>query len=74
MITYEEAYAKARELKPNFDACDEYDNAYVFKAESERFNIGGEGACVILKTTGKAINTTEFFDNYSPVFIRNISV
>ena len=35
MITYDEALTKARELKENIDACDEYENAYMFKTKAD---------------------------------------
>lgn len=74
MVTFEEALKKAKALKPGIDACDEYDKGYLFKAKSERFMIGGDGPCVVLKSTGKAVNQTEFYDNYRPEYIKEISL
>ncbi len=51
MITYEDALKKARELKHNIDACDEYDVGYMFKAKADAFTIGGDGPCCIIKDT-----------------------
>lgn len=48
MISYNEALAKARALKPNIDACDEYNDAYVFKTRADYDTIGGDSPCVIL--------------------------
>ncbi|MBO4901494.1 MAG: hypothetical protein J5518_01690 [Lachnospiraceae bacterium] len=69
MITYEDALKKARELKHNIDACDEYDVGYMFKAKADAFTIGGDGPCCIIKDTGRAVCQTEFYERYEPVFI-----
>ena len=74
MIGYDEALAKAKELKHNIDACDEYDTAYMFKARSEEYTIGGNSPCVILKENGKAIHQLEYFDNYDHKHIREFDV
>ena len=74
MIEYDEALKKAKELKPNIDACDEYENAYAFKARSEEFCIGGDGACVILKENGRALNQLEYYDNYETKHIREFDI
>ena len=74
MIGYDEALKKAKELKPNIDACDEYDTAYLFKARSEEYCIGGDGACVILKKDGRALNQLEFFDSYDHEHIREFDL
>ena len=50
--------------------CDEYDTAYLFKARSEEFNIGGDSPCVILKENGRAITQLEYFDNYEQRHIK----
>lgn len=74
MLTLIEALKLAKELKSGIDACDEYDIAYVFKRKADRFNIGGDGACVILKENGRAINQTDFFECNNPVHIREIEI
>ncbi len=74
MITYDEAYEKARELKPDFDACDEYDKGYMFKCKADKFSIGGSGPCVIVKETGEAISDLVFYDEYAPKFIKEVEV
>ena len=74
MVTYEEALKKAKTLKHNINACDEYDIAYLFKSTEEEFCIGGNGPCVILKENGRAINRLEFFDNYDCEHIREFAV
>lgn len=74
MISYDEALKKAKELKSNIDACDEYDVAYLFKARSEEYCIGGDGPCVILKDNGRAINQLEFFENYEHEHIKEFSI
>lgn len=74
MITYDEALTKARELKENIDACDEYENAYMFKTKADEYTLGGDGACIILKENGKAISQLEYFDNYDTEHIREFDV
>lgn len=74
MVTYEEALKKAKELKPNIDACDEYDIGYMFKAKADEFSIGGDGACCIIKDTGEAVCQTEFYDSYDPVFVGELAI
>ena len=74
MITYDEALKKAKELKPNIDACDEYDIAYMFKARSEEYTLGGDSPCVILKEDGKAITQLMFFDNYDYEHLREFDI
>lgn len=73
-MTYEEAFKKAKELKPNIDACDEYDKGFVFKTKSDEWSIGGDPPCVILKSSGDAINQVEFFDMHNPKFIRTFDL
>lgn len=74
MITYDEAFKKAKALKPNIDACDEYDIAYLFKSKADEFTIGGDGPCVILKEDGRAINQLELVDNYDHELIREFNL
>lgn len=73
MITFEEALSKAKELKSNIDYCVEYNNAYLFGARSEEYDIGAE-ACIILKDGGKAIDAVTFFDDYNPEEIREFDL
>ena len=74
MVTYDEALAIARKLKKNIDACDEYNDAYVFKARSEEYMIGGPGPCVVLKENGKAISQVNYFDSYQAQHIREFNI
>ena len=74
MISYEEAYKKAKDLKSNIDACDEYDIGYVFKSRDDEYTIGGDGPCCIIKDSGRAVCQTEFIDRYDPVFVREIEL
>lgn len=74
MVGYEEALAAAKKLKSFIDTCDEYTNAYVFKSEADRFSIGGDGPCCILKKDGRAVNFTEYIDVYAGEFIKTITV
>lgn len=74
MVSYEEALALAVKLKPNIDACDEYDQAFLFKCKEEEWLIGGDGPIVVLKETGKAINQIAFFDDCGPKLIRSFDL
>ena len=74
MVSYDEALKIAKELKENIDACDEYENAYLFKTKADEYTFGGEGACIILKENGRAINQLEYFDNYDTNHIREFDV
>jgi hypothetical protein len=74
MVSYEEALAIARKLKPNIDACDEYDQAFLFKCKSEEWLIGGDGPVVVLKDTGKAIHQLAFFDSCGLKLIRSVDI
>ena len=74
MITYEKAYKIAKSLKPNADACVEYENAYMFKTKADEWSIGEDGACVILKKNGKAISQTLYFDKYGSDFVREFDL
>lgn len=62
MISYEEAYTKAKELKPNLDSCTEFENGYMFGSSKDKGYYGGSGhtPVVILKENGKAIPMNEF--------------
>ena len=65
MISFEEAYAKAKAYKPDIDMCTEYENGYVFVCKADAMSIGGydEEPVVILKETGKITDITSFVDN-----------
>ena len=74
MVTYQQAYEIERNLKRNIDACDEYSDAYAFKCRAAGWGIGGDGACIVLKENGRAINQLEYFDNYEADHIREFDV
>lgn len=65
MITFDEAYAKAKELKDNIDGYFEYENGYVFSGSEDEGYTGGAGhtPVVIEKETGKAISMPRFVAN-----------
>lgn len=65
MISYEEALKIAKTLKSRIEKCVETSNAYLFKNADDEYSIGGEGICCILKESGKAIDTTIYYDNYA---------
>ena len=74
MVTYDEALKKAKTLKSNIDACDEYSDAFVFKCRAEEWSSGGNAPCVILKDSGRAINQVEYFDRYEADHIREFDI
>ncbi|MCR5596457.1 MAG: hypothetical protein K6G12_11455 [Lachnospiraceae bacterium] len=61
MIIYEEAYRKAKEIRPDINLCTEYENAYVFGAKEDENYIGGYGhtPVVIIKEDGLVTNMLE---------------
>ncbi len=73
-MTYEEALKKAKKLKPNIDACEEYNDAWMFKCKAEEWDIGGAGACIILKENGKALNQVDYYDLYEAKHIRGFDI
>lgn len=76
MITYEDAYKKAKELKANIDGCTEYENGYVFSSSSDVGFIGGKGhtVCVILKENGDAIPMNVFVMQGAGEYIREFDI
>lgn len=74
MVTFEQALETAKKLKPNCDACDEYNDAYLFKRKADEFTIGGDSPCIVLKESGKAINVVEYFDNYDAEHVREFDL
>lgn len=74
MVTYDEALNIAKKLKKNIDACDEFDNAYLFKCRAEEWDIGGSGPCIVLKENGRAINQVEYYDKYEAEHIREFDI
>ena len=62
MVTYEEAYAKAHELKDPIDRCVERENAFIFGHTEDDHYRGGAGhtPVVILKDDGRAVNMPYF--------------
>ena len=62
MITYDEAYKKAKELKTNIDGCTEYENGYVFGSSGDRGYKGGKGhiSIVVLKENGDIVTMPVF--------------
>lgn len=74
MVSYEQALEQAKKLKPNIDACDEYNDAFLFKVKADEWTLGGDSPCIILKENGKAINQTEYFDRYEAKHIREFDI
>lgn len=74
MLSFEQAYEIAKGLKEGIDACDEYNDAYLFKRKADEYTIGGDGPCIVLKENGKAINQVVYFDNYEAEHIREFDI
>ena len=76
MITFEEAFAKAKVLKKNIVRCIEYDTAYVFAGKDDDKSIGGydKEPVVILKEDGSIIDITAFFDSDAVEELRQLSL
>lgn len=57
MITFEDAYKTALEIKPNIDNCTEYENGWVFGCYDDNNYIGGWGhtPVVILRDGRKTV-------------------
>lgn len=70
MISYEQALEKALKVKSNVDCCVEYDTAFRFGVKKEESEIGAD-PCIILKKTGEIIPIDDYFNDYSPVVIKN---
>ena len=60
MISYEDAFRKAKKLKGNIDNCREFSDAYVFASHADDLSFGGDGPVVILKDSGRAINMVDY--------------
>lgn len=62
MITYEVAYKKAKELKPNINICTEYDKGWWFGCTDDANYQGGGGhtPVVVLKEDGEVVAPSYF--------------
>ena len=76
MISYEDAYKRAKMLKPNTDACTEYENGYVFGSSEDEGYKGGAGhtPCVILKKNGNAVPMNEFVISGTGEYIKEFDI
>jgi len=74
MITYERALEIARELKADIDHCQECSDGYIFTAKADEWSIGGDGPCCVLKENGRAVNMTEYIDNYKADVIKEFDI
>lgn len=76
MISYEEAYKKAKELKPNANFCEEYENGFVFGSSEDKGFIGGKGhtRCVILKENGKPMTFPDFVSYGTGEYIKDFDI
>lgn len=62
MISFEEAYKIAKEVKPNTDCYYEYENGWMFGSNADNGYVGGYGhtPVVVLKKDGKTVNMMTF--------------
>ena len=76
MITFDEAYAKAKEYKEKIDGCTEYEKGYRFSYSGDNGYIGGNGhiSIVVLKDNGKVISMPEFLMGDTGEYIRDFSI
>lgn len=75
MISYDEALAKAKELKPDIDNGTEYENGFVFGCTKDDMYEGGNHApVVILKADGKAVTMPWFVINGTGEEVRTFEV
>lgn len=74
MITYEDAFKKAKGLKPSIDRCTEYENGFMFWNSKDNESEGGTSPCVILKKSGEAISMSVFVLNGTGKEIKTIKL
>lgn len=75
MISYEDAFEKAKGLKKDIDSCTEYENGYVFSFTGDSDYIGGRHSpVVILKSDGRAVTMPYFVIHGTGDEIKNIEV
>ena len=75
MITYDEAFEKAKELKKDIDNVMEYENGWVFGCYDDANYIGGgHTSVVILKDDGKAINMPQFVASGTGGHLRSFDI
>lgn len=61
MISFENALAIAKEHKPNFDSCAEYDGGWVFSYSGDAEYDGGYGhSPVVVTKSGKVLSMPQF--------------
>lgn len=76
MITYEEAFEIAKQLKKNIDCCTEYENGFLFACYDDANYEGGAGhtPVVILKKDGRAVNMPYFVLRGTGAEIRSFDI
>ncbi len=64
MISYTEAFIKAKEIREKIDSCIEYENGYVFCSDKgENQEVGYYSPIVVLKEDGRVIDMPQFIVN-----------
>lgn len=76
MVTFEEAFAKAKERKANIDGYDEWENGWVFSFSGDA---GYEGGCghtpvVVRKSDGRIMDMPLFVYEGAGAFIRSVEL
>lgn len=76
MITYDEAYKRAKELKKHIDGCTEYEKGYVFSSSLDSGYMGGKGhiSVAILKENGMAMPMNAFVIHGTGEYIREFDI
>lgn len=65
MISYDEAVAKAKKIKPDANVCIEMSSAYIFGFQSGKDEDGGSNTpVVILKSDGKPVSMPYYNGKY----------
>ena len=64
MISFREAFLKAKEIREEIDSCTEYENGYVFCSDRGEEQVGGYySPIVVLKEDGKVVDMPQFVVN-----------
>ncbi len=75
-ITFEKAYAIAKQHKDQIDNCTEYENAFVFGYSGDSDYIGGYGhtPVVIMKEDGRIASMPEFVADGAGKEVRSFTI
>jgi len=75
VISYTDAFFKAKEIREEIDSCIEYENGYVFCSDKGKDQAGGYySPIVILKDDGKAVDMSQFVVNGTGKELKSFSL